>query len=56
MLAKPQTDKKSDAPYSYNGGHPPNHLRNPGYGAYAGNPYGNVGAGYVTASGYQQVL
>lgn len=47
VLAKPQTERKSDGPYSYNAGYATNHLQHPGYG---------VGAGYGVSSGFQQVL
>lgn len=56
VLAKPQTEKKSDGFYSYNTVPHANHLPHPGYGAFPGNPYGTIGSGYgVAAAGFQQV-
>ncbi|KAM3698848.1 hypothetical protein ACB098_06G217600 [Castanea mollissima] len=54
VLAKPQTDKKFEGSYSHNAGPHPNHLPHPGYGGFAGNPYGSLGAGYGVASSFQQ--
>ncbi|KAJ4955278.1 hypothetical protein NE237_012061 [Protea cynaroides] len=51
-LAKPQNDKKFDAAYSNQPGMFPNYLPYAGYGL--GNPYGTLGAGYGTATGFQQ--
>lgn len=51
-MAKPQTDKKTEAAASFPAG--VNYLAPPTYG-FAGNPYGSLGAGYGVASGYQQV-
>lgn len=51
-MAKPQTDKKSEAAASFAAGS--NYLPQAAYG-FAGNPYGSVGAGYGVAGGYQQV-
>ena len=57
VLAKPQTEKKSDGGYSYNPGLHPNHIPHPGYGGgFSGNMYGNLGAGYGAAAGFQQVF
>ncbi|XP_024932064.1 heterogeneous nuclear ribonucleoprotein Q [Ziziphus jujuba] len=56
VLAKPQTDKKSDGPYPYNIGPHPNHIPHPGYGGFAGNPYSSLGAGYGGAAGFQQPM
>ncbi|CAO2814471.1 unnamed protein product [Amaranthus hypochondriacus] len=50
-MAKPQTDKKTEAAASFPAG--VNYLAPPTYG-FAGNPYGSLGAGYGVASGYQQ--
>ncbi|KAJ4953153.1 hypothetical protein NE237_029985 [Protea cynaroides] len=52
-LAKPQNDKKLDSAYSYKPGAFPNYLPYAGYG-YVGNPNGTQGAGYGTATGFQQ--
>lgn len=56
VLAKPQTDKKFEGSYPHNAGPHPNHLPHPGYGGFAGNPYGSLGAGYGVATSFQQVL
>ncbi|KAL5572194.1 hypothetical protein UlMin_021791 [Ulmus minor] len=56
VLAKPQTDKKSEGPYSYNTGPHSNHLPHPGYGGFAGNPYGTMGSGYGVGAGFQQPM
>ncbi|EXB83829.1 Heterogeneous nuclear ribonucleoprotein Q [Morus notabilis] len=57
VLAKPQTEKKSDGPYPYGTLPHASHLPHPGYGGFAGNPYGTLGSGYgVAAAGFQQVL
>ncbi|PQQ21737.1 heterogeneous nuclear ribonucleoprotein R [Prunus yedoensis var. nudiflora] len=57
VLAKPQTEKKSDGAYPYNAGPHANHLPHPGYGGgFAGNPYGSVGAGYSVPAGFQQPM
>ncbi|KAF7843875.1 heterogeneous nuclear ribonucleoprotein Q [Senna tora] len=51
VLAKPQTEKKSDGGYAYNPGlHP-----HPGYGGFSGSMYGSVRTGYGMNAGYQQV-
>ncbi|GAB4844596.1 Heteroproteinous nuclear ribonucleoprotein Q [Ancistrocladus abbreviatus] len=50
-MAKPQTDKKSEATAPFNAG--PNYFAPPAYG-FAGNPYGSLGTGYGVAAGYQQ--
>lgn len=55
VLAKPQTDKKSDGAYPYNAGPHTNHAPHPGYGGFAGNPYGSAGAGFGVAPPFQQV-
>lgn len=55
VLAKPQADKKSDGPYPYSTGPHPNHIPHPGYGGFAGNSYGSLGAGYGGGAGFQQV-
>ncbi|XP_021767749.1 heterogeneous nuclear ribonucleoprotein Q-like isoform X1 [Chenopodium quinoa] len=52
-MAKPQTDKKSEAAASFTAGS--NYLPPQAYG-FAGNPYGSVGAGYGVAGGYQQPM
>ncbi|KAK7829045.1 heterogeneous nuclear ribonucleoprotein q [Quercus suber] len=54
VLAKPQTDKKFEGSYPHNAGPHPNHLPHPGYGGFAGNPYGSLGAGYGVATSFQQ--
>ena len=56
VLAKPQTDKKTDAAYPYSAGLHPNHLQHPGYGGFTGAPYGSVSAGFGVATSFQQVL
>ncbi|KAG6663742.1 heterogeneous nuclear ribonucleoprotein Q [Carya illinoinensis] len=56
VLAKPQTDKKFDGAYPYNAAPHPNHLPHSGYGGFAGNQYGSVGAGYGVAPGFQQPM
>ncbi|KAJ6821867.1 heterogeneous nuclear ribonucleoprotein R [Iris pallida] len=43
VLAKPQTDKKSDHTSSNKSGHSPNYPQYPSYG-YAGDPYGSYGS------------
>lgn len=55
-LAKPQSDKKSDATYPYNAMPHPNHLPHSGYGGFASNQYGSLGAGYGVGTGFQQVF
>lgn len=56
VLAKPQSDKKSDGAYSHiPGGHPNHLLHAGGYGGYGGNPYGSVG-GYGVSAGFHQVM
>lgn len=53
-MAKPQTDKKSEAATSFNAA--PNYAPQPAYG-FAGNPYGAMGGGgYGVAGGYQQPM
>lgn len=54
VLAKPQSDKKSDGTYSHISGSHPNHLLHGGYGGYGGNPYGSLG-GYGVTAGFHQV-
>ncbi|XP_061353275.1 heterogeneous nuclear ribonucleoprotein Q [Gastrolobium bilobum] len=55
VLAKPQTEKKSDGGYAYNPGLHPNLHPPPVYGAgYPGNLYGSLGGGYGVAAGFQQ--
>ncbi|GLT76002.1 hypothetical protein SLA2020_476880 [Shorea laevis] len=54
VLAKPQTDKKTDVSYPYTAGLQPNHLTHPAYGGFAGAPYGSVGAGLGVAPSFQQ--
>lgn len=56
VLAKPQTDKKTDVAYPYSGGLQPNHLLHPGYGGFTGTSYGSVSAGFGVATSFQQVL
>lgn len=57
VLAKPQTEKKSDGPYPYGALPHASHLPHPGYGGFAGNPYGTLGSGYgVAAAGFQQPM
>ena len=56
VLAKPQTDKKTDAAYPYSAGLHPNHLPHPGYGGFTGAPYGSVSAGFGVATSFQQVF
>ncbi|XVE77332.1 hypothetical protein DITRI_Ditri13aG0053900 [Diplodiscus trichospermus] len=56
VLAKPQTDKKTDAAYPYSAGLHPNHLPLPGYGGFTGAPYGSVSAGFGVATSLQQPL
>lgn len=55
VLAKPQSDKKSDGAYSHISGGNPNHILHGGYGGYGGNPYGSLG-GYGVTAGFHQVL
>lgn len=55
VLAKPQSDRKSDGANIHNSGIVPNYIPNPGYGGFPANPYAAVGAGYGVAAGYQQV-
>ncbi|XP_022147500.1 heterogeneous nuclear ribonucleoprotein Q [Momordica charantia] len=52
VLAKPQSDKKSDGAYSHISGSHPNHLLHGGYG---GNPYGSLG-GYGVTAGFHQPM
>jgi len=52
VLAKPQSDKKSDGGYGYNTGLHPNHLQHPGYGGFLRNLYGSLGAGDGVGTGY----
>ncbi|XWS76818.1 hypothetical protein CRYUN_Cryun01aG0210100 [Craigia yunnanensis] len=54
VLAKPQTDKKTDAAYPYSAGLHPNHLQHPGYGGFTGASYGSVSAGFGVATSFQQ--
>ncbi|KAI4328971.1 hypothetical protein L6164_021281 [Bauhinia variegata] len=56
VLAKPQTEKKSDGGYGYNPGLHPNHPPHPGYGGFSGNPYGSMGTGYGVTAGFQQPM
>ncbi|KAG2725664.1 hypothetical protein I3760_01G076500 [Carya illinoinensis] len=53
-LAKPQSDKKSDATYPYNVMPHPNHLSHSGYGGFSSNQYASIGAGYGVGTGFQQ--
>ncbi|KAG6667154.1 hypothetical protein CIPAW_01G081500 [Carya illinoinensis] len=53
-LAKPQSDKKSDATHPYNVMPHPNHLSHSGYGGFASNQYASLGAGYGVGTGFQQ--
>uniref|UniRef100_A0A9I9CMS7 RRM domain-containing protein n=1 Tax=Cucumis melo TaxID=3656 RepID=A0A9I9CMS7_CUCME len=55
VLAKPQSDKKSDGAYSHISGSYPNHLLHGGYGGYGGNPYGSIG-GYGVTAGFHQPM
>uniref|UniRef100_A0A0A0L709 RRM domain-containing protein n=1 Tax=Cucumis sativus TaxID=3659 RepID=A0A0A0L709_CUCSA len=55
VLAKPQSDKKSDGAYSHISGSYPNHLLHGGYGGYGGNPYGSLG-GYGVTAGFHQPM
>ncbi|XVF72952.1 hypothetical protein PTKIN_Ptkin12aG0161800 [Pterospermum kingtungense] len=54
VLAKPQTDKKTDAACSYGAGLHPNHLMNPAYGGFTGASIASVSAGYGVATSIQQ--
>lgn len=54
VLAKPQSDRKSDGANLHNSGLHPNYITNPVYGGFPGNPYAPVGAGYGVSAGYQQ--
>ncbi|XP_062155461.1 heterogeneous nuclear ribonucleoprotein Q [Alnus glutinosa] len=54
VLAKPQADKKFEGAYPCNAVPHSNHLPHSGYGGFAGNPYGSLGAGYGVATGFQQ--
>ncbi|KAL8108975.1 heterogeneous nuclear ribonucleoprotein Q isoform X1 [Apium graveolens] len=54
VLAKPQSDRKSEGANIHNSGLVPNYIPNPGYGGFPANPYAAVGAGYGVAAGYQQ--
>ncbi|CAN0889407.1 Heterogeneous nuclear ribonucleoprotein Q [Linum grandiflorum] len=56
VLAKPQTDKRSDGAYLYGAGLPPAHVASPSYGAFAPNPYGAMGGGFGGASTFQQPM
>ncbi|KAK6918200.1 RNA recognition motif domain [Dillenia turbinata] len=56
FLAKPQTEKKSDGAYPPNAGQYPSYYAHPGFGGFAGNPYGSMGAGYGVTAGYQQPM
>lgn len=63
-MAKPQTEKKTDAAASFSAANPfsaaaavaaASYLAQPAYGL-TGNPYGSIlGAGYGVAGGFQQV-
>lgn len=55
-LAKPQVDRKFDGAFPNNLGPQPSYLPHQGYGGFAGNPYGSLGAGYGVASGFQQPM
>lgn len=55
VLAKPQTDKKTEGTFPYSPGLVPTHLPHAGYGGFAGTPYGSVGTGFGVAAGFQQV-
>ncbi|GAY40363.1 hypothetical protein CUMW_051350 [Citrus unshiu] len=56
VLAKPQTDKKTEGTFPYSPGLVPTHLPHAGYGGFAGTPYGSVGAGFGVAAGFQQPM
>ncbi|KAK6919912.1 RNA recognition motif domain, partial [Dillenia turbinata] len=56
FLAKPQTEKKSDGAYPSNVGQYPSYFSRPGFGGFAGNPYGSMGVGYGVTTGYQQPM
>ncbi|KAI4355298.1 hypothetical protein L6164_004086 [Bauhinia variegata] len=56
VLAKPQTEKKSDGGYGHNPGFHPNHPPYPGYGGFSGNPYGSAATGYGVTAGFQQPM
>ncbi|GMN42820.1 hypothetical protein TIFTF001_012020 [Ficus carica] len=57
VLAKPQTEKKPDGHYPYGALPHASHLPHPGYGGFAGNPYGTLGSGFgVPAAGFQQPM
>lgn len=57
VLAKPQTEKKPDGHYPYGALPHASHLPHPGYGSFAGNPYGTLGSGFgVPAAGFQQPM
>ncbi|KAF5731995.1 heterogeneous nuclear ribonucleoprotein Q [Tripterygium wilfordii] len=53
VLAKPQTDKKSDGVHPYNTGLHSNHLPHSGFGGF-GNLCGSLGAGYGVTPDFQQ--
>ncbi|KAK2965513.1 hypothetical protein RJ640_008863 [Escallonia rubra] len=55
VLAKPQSDKRSDGANSINAP-APNYMQHPGYGGFPGNPYVPVGPGYGVTSGFQQPM
>lgn len=54
VLAKPQSDKKTDVAYPYNAGIPPSQVAHPAYGGLAGNPYGSLGTGFGVPASFQQ--
>lgn len=58
VLAKPQTDKRTEGVYSHAAGVHPRHLPRAGYGSFAGTAYGSVGTGLggAAAAGLPQVL
>ncbi|KAH9766959.1 Heterogeneous nuclear ribonucleoprotein Q [Citrus sinensis] len=56
VLAKPQTDKKTEGTFPYSPGLVPTHLPHAGYGGFAGTPYGSVGTGFGVAAGFQQPM
>ncbi|KAK3038768.1 hypothetical protein RJ639_027355 [Escallonia herrerae] len=55
VLAKPQSDKRSDGANSINA-QAPNYMQHPGYGGFPGNPYVPVGPGYGVTGGFQQPM
>ncbi|KAK3031081.1 hypothetical protein RJ639_036821 [Escallonia herrerae] len=55
VLAKPQSDKRSDGANSINAP-APNYMQHPGYGGFPGNPYVPVGPGYGVTGGFQQPM